>query len=95
MVSMAGMEQPRNQDDIPTRILLPAFMLSELKTAFQMGVVIFIPFIVVDMIVASVLMAMGMIMLPPMMISLPFKVLLFVMADGWNLVVTSLLKSFT
>jgi len=92
---MAGMEQPRNRDDIPTRILLPAFMLSELKTAFQMGVVIFIPFIVVDMIVASVLMAMGMIMLPPMMISLPFKVLLFVMADGWNLVVTSLLKSFT
>jgi len=89
------MEQPRNRDDIPTRILLPAFMLSELKTAFQMGVVIFIPFIVVDMIVASVLMAMGMIMLPPMMISLPFKVLLFVMADGWNLVVTSLLKSFT
>ena len=70
-------------------------MLSELKTGFQMGVVIFIPFIVVDMIVASVLMAMGMIMLPPMMISLPFKVLLFVMADGWNLVVTSLLKSFT
>ena len=95
MVSMAGMEQPRNQDDVPTRVLLPAFMLSELKTAFQMGVVIFIPFIVVDMVVASVLMAMGMIMLPPMMISLPFKVLLFVMADGWNLVVTSLLKSFT
>jgi flagellar biosynthetic protein FliP len=95
MVSMAGMEQPRNQTDIPTRVLLPAFMLSELKTAFQMGVVIFIPFIVVDMIVASVLMAMGMIMLPPMMISLPFKVLLFVMADGWNLVVTSLLKSFS
>lgn len=95
MVTMAKMEQPRNQDDIPTRVLLPAFMLSELKTAFQMGVVIFIPFIVVDMIVASVLMAMGMIMLPPMMISLPFKVLLFVMADGWNLVVTSLLKSFT
>ncbi|MGI6783814.1 MAG: flagellar type III secretion system pore protein FliP [Aminivibrio sp.] len=93
MVSMAGMEQPRNHDDVPTRVLLPAFMLSELKTAFQMGVVIFIPFIVVDMVVASVLMAMGMIMLPPMMISLPFKVLLFVMADGWNLVVTSLLKS--
>jgi flagellar biosynthetic protein FliP len=95
MVSMAGMEQPRNRDDVPTRVLLPAFMLSELKTAFQMGVVIFIPFIVVDMVVASVLMAMGMIMLPPMMISLPFKILLFVMADGWNLVVTSLLKSFT
>ncbi|MDD3917390.1 MAG: flagellar biosynthetic protein FliP, partial [Synergistaceae bacterium] len=72
----------------------PAFILSELKTAFQMGVVIFIPFIIVDMIVASVLLAMGMMMLPPMMISLPFKILLFVMADGWNLVVTSLLRSF-
>lgn len=95
MVSMAKMEQPRNQDDVPLRVLLPAFTLSELKTAFQMGVVLYIPFIVVDMVVASVLMAMGMIMLPPMMISLPFKILLFVMADGWNLVVTSLLKSFT
>lgn len=94
MVTMAKIDQPRNAADVPTRVLLPAFMLSELKTAFQMGVVIFIPFIVVDMIVASVLMAMGMIMLPPMMISLPFKILLFVMADGWDLVVTSLLKSF-
>jgi flagellar biosynthetic protein FliP len=75
-------------------VLLPAFVLSELKTAFQMGVVIFIPFIIVDMIVASVLLAMGMMMLPPMMISLPFKIMLFVMADGWNLVVTSLLRSF-
>jgi flagellar biosynthetic protein FliP len=70
-------------------------MLSEMKTSFQMGVVIYIPFIVVDMIVSSVLMAMGMIMLPPMMISLPFKVLLFVVADGWNLVVASLIKSFS
>jgi flagellar biosynthetic protein FliP len=69
-------------------------MLSELKIAFQMGVVIFIPFIVVDMIVASVLMSMGMIMLPPMLVSLPFKVLLFVMADGWDLVVSSLVSSF-
>jgi len=91
----AGLEQPRNHDDIPTRVLIPAFMLSELKTAFQMGIVIFIPFIVIDMIVASVLLAMGMMMLPPMMISLPFKLMLFVMADGWNLVVMSVLKSFT
>ena len=94
MITMAKMEQPANMDEVPTRILLPAFMLSELKTAFQMGVVIYIPFIIVDMVVASVLLAMGMMMLPPMMISLPFKVLLFVMADGWNLVVMSLLRSF-
>ncbi|MDD4364304.1 MAG: flagellar type III secretion system pore protein FliP [Synergistales bacterium] len=94
MITMAELPQPRNADEVPLRILVPAFMLSELKTAFQMGVVIFVPFIVVDMIVASVLMSMGMIMLPPMMISLPFKVLLFVMADGWNLVVVSLLNSF-
>ena len=77
------------------RLLIPAFILSELKTAFQMGIVIYVPFIVVDMIVASILMSMGMIMLPPMMISLPFKVLLFVMADGWSLVVSSLVGSFS
>jgi len=94
MISMSGIEQPENSDAVPTRVLIPAFMLSELKTAFQMGVVIYIPFIVVDMVVASVLLAMGMMMLPPIMISLPFKILLFVMADGWNLVVVSLLKSF-
>ena len=94
MVRLAKMPQPKNQDGIPTRVLMPAFMLSELKTAFQMGVVLFIPFIVIDMIVSSVLMSMGMIMLPPMMISLPFKVLLFVMADGWNLVIASLVSSF-
>jgi len=95
MITMSKLEQPRNTADVPTRILIPAFVLSELKTAFQMGVVIFIPFIIVDMIVASVLLAMGMMMLPPMMISLPFKILLFVMADGWNLVVASLLRSFS
>ncbi len=95
MVTMAGMERPRNASEVPMRVLIPAFVLSELKTAFQMGIVIYIPFIVVDMIVASILMAMGMIMLPPMMISLPFKVLLFVMADGWNLVISSLVGSFS
>jgi len=94
MISMSNLERPEAREDIPTRVLIPAFMLSELKTAFQMGVVIYIPFIVVDMVVASVLLAMGMMMLPPMMISLPFKILLFVMADGWNLVILSLLKSF-
>ena len=95
MVSMAKLEQPESRDGVPTRVLVPAFMLSELKTAFQMGVVIYIPFLVVDMVVSSVLLAMGMMMLPPMMVSLPFKLLLFVMADGWNLVVMSVLKSFT
>ena len=95
MVSMSELERPGSPDDVPTHVLVPAFMLSELKTAFQMGVVIYIPFIVVDMVVSSVLLAMGMMMLPPAMISLPFKILLFVLADGWNLVVVSLLKSFT
>ncbi|GHV44739.1 flagellar biosynthetic protein FliP [Synergistales bacterium] len=95
MISMANIERPNEPADVPTRVLIPAFMLSELKTSFQMGVVIYIPFIVVDMIISSVLLAMGMMMLPPMMISLPFKILLFVMADGWNLVVVSILKSFT
>ena len=95
IVSMSEMERPNSPNDVPTRVLIPAFMMSELKTAFQMGVVIYIPFMVVDMVVSSVLLAMGMMMLPPMMISLPFKILLFVMADGWNLVVMSVLKSFT
>ena len=94
IVSMSKTERPATPNDVPTRVLIPAFMLSELKTAFQMGVVIYVPFIVVDMVVSSVLLAMGMMMLPPMMISLPFKILLFVMADGWNLVVVSILKSF-
>ena len=75
-------------------MLIPAFIISELKTAFQMGFVIFIPFLVIDMIVSSTLMSMGMLMLPPIMISLPFKILLFVMVDGWNIVVNSLLTSF-
>ena len=95
MITMSDLEEvPADRDAVPTRVLIPAFMLSELKTAFQMGVVIYIPFLVVDMVVASVLLAMGMMMLPPMMVSLPFKILLFVMADGWNLVVMSILKSF-
>lgn len=81
-------------DDVPTYVLIPAFIISELKTAFQMGFVIFIPFLVIDMIVSSTLMSMGMLMLPPVMISLPFKILLFVMVDGWNIVVNSLLAGF-
>ena len=94
LLSMADREQPRVRDDVPTLTLIPAFMLSELKRAFEMGFLIYIPFLVIDMIVASVLMAMGMLMLPPPIISLPFKLLLFVLVDGWNLVVGSLVKSF-
>ncbi|GIQ65310.1 flagellar biosynthetic protein FliP [Paenibacillus cisolokensis] len=87
-------EKPASYEEIPITVLVPAYVLSELKTAFQMGFMIFIPFLVIDMIVASVLMAMGMMMLPPVMISLPFKILLFVLVDGWYLVVQSLLLSF-
>lgn len=88
-------ERPANIDDIPITTLIPAFALSELKTAFQMGFMIFIPFLIIDMIVASTLMAMGMMMLPPIMISLPFKILLFILVDGWYLIVRSLLLSFS
>jgi flagellar biosynthetic protein FliP len=94
MLRLAGGSQPNDQDDVGTMVLIPAYVLSELKTAFQMGVVIYIPFIVVDMIIASILMSMGMMMLPPSLISMPFKILLFIMADGWNLVITSLVTSF-
>lgn len=87
-------EKPKTYQDVPLTVLVPAFAISELKTAFQMGFMIFIPFLVIDMVVASTLMAMGMMMLPPVMISLPFKILLFVLVDGWYLVVKSLLMSF-
>ncbi|WP_110112819.1 flagellar type III secretion system pore protein FliP [Bacillus sp. CGMCC 1.16541] len=90
----AQMEKPKSIEDIPLTALVPAFAISEIKTAFQIGFMIFIPFLVIDMIVASVLMSMGMMMLPPVMISLPFKILLFVLVDGWNLVIKSLLLSF-
>jgi len=88
-------EKPATFQDIPITVLVPAYAISELKTAFQMGFMIFIPFLVIDMVVASTLMAMGMMMLPPVMISLPFKILLFVLVDGWYLVVKSLLTSFS
>lgn len=87
-------DAPETIQDIPLTALVPAYAISELKTAFQIGFMIFIPFLVIDMVVASVLMAMGMMMLPPVMISLPFKILLFVLVDGWYLVVKSLLQSF-
>ncbi len=93
-VDIAKVERPQNKDDIPTMVLIPAFMISELKTAFQIGFILYIPFLIIDMVVASVLLSMGMMMLPPVMISLPFKLLLFVLVDGWYLVVGSLVKSF-
>lgn len=90
----AELERPESLEDIPLTVLVPAFAISELKTAFQIGFLIFVPFLVIDMIVASVLMSMGMMMLPPVMIALPFKILLFVLVDGWYLIVQSLLLSF-
>lgn len=90
----AKVDNPKSIQAIPLTALVPAYAISEIKTAFQMGFMIFIPFLVIDMVVASVLMSMGMMMLPPVMISLPFKILLFVMVDGWYLVVKSLLESF-
>ena len=90
----AELEKPESVEDIRLTALVPAFAISELKTAFQIGFIIFIPFLIIDMVVASTLMAMGMMMLPPVMISLPFKILLFVLVDGWYLVVESLLLSF-
>ena len=93
-MEMANIEEALDLDEVSNRILIPAFIISELKTAFQLGFILFIPFIIIDMVVASTLMAMGMMMLPPAMISLPFKLLLFIMVDGWNILVRSLLNSF-
>jgi flagellar biosynthetic protein FliP len=91
---LAHLKQPKTRADIPTYTLIPAFIISELKTAFQIGFLIFLPFLVIDLVVSSTLMSMGMMMLPPAFISLPFKILLFVLVDGWNLVTQSLVQSF-
>jgi len=93
-IHMAKIPKPKKMEDVPTASLLPAFMISELKTSFQMGFLLYLPFLIIDMVVSSVLLSMGMMMLPPVMISLPFKVLLFVLVDGWYLVVGSVVKSF-
>jgi len=93
-VSFAGNPKPKTPDDIPTYVIIPGFVISELRIAFQISFILFIPFLVIDMVVASVLMSMGMLMLPPIMVSLPFKILLFVLVDGWYLIVQSLLQSF-
>ena len=94
-VSMANIEDVETRADVPTYVLVPAFIISELKTAFQIGFLIFLPFLIIDLVVASTLMSMGMMMLPPIFISLPFKILLFVLVDGWNLVTRSLVESFS
>jgi len=93
-LDLTNTAKPRSKKEVSTLLLIPAFMISELKTAFQIGFLLYIPFLILDMVVASVLMAMGMMMLPPVIISLPFKVMLFVLVDGWQLVVGSLVKSF-
>jgi flagellar biosynthesis protein FliP len=93
-VKLADIERPETRADVPTHVVIPAFIISELKTAFQIGFLIFLPFLVIDLVVSSTLMSMGMIMLPPILISLPFKILLFVLVDGWNLVTRSLVESF-
>jgi flagellar biosynthetic protein FliP len=93
-VSLAHIKTPTKRAQVPTYVLIPAFIISELKTAFQIGFIIFLPFLIIDLIVSSVLMSMGMIMLPPTFISLPFKILLFVLVDGWTLVTHSLIASF-
>ncbi len=91
---LSGIEKTQSPADVPTRLVIPAFMISELKTAFQIGFMIYLPFLIVDMVVASVVMSMGMMMLPPLVISMPVKLILFVLVDGWSLVVGSLVQSF-
>ena len=92
--AIAQMEAPKNREEVPTALLAAAYVISELKTAFTIGFLIYIPFLIMDMVIASVLLAMGMMMLPPMMVAMPFKLLLFVMVDGWNLLIGSLVNSF-
>jgi flagellar biosynthesis protein FliP len=92
---LGKLDSPKTRADVPTYVLIPAFIISELKTAFQIGFMIFLPFLIIDLVVSSVLMSMGMMMLPPIFISLPFKILLFVLVDGWSLVTQSLVESFS
>lgn len=94
LIDIAEIERPKNKDDVPTSVLIPSFIISELKTAFQIGFLLYVPFLIIDIVVASVLLSMGMMMLPPIMVSLPFKLMLFVLVDGWYLIVGSLVKSF-
>jgi flagellar biosynthetic protein FliP len=93
-INLSNMEQPDTREELATYILVPAFVLSELRTGFIIGFFLFVPFIMVDMIISSILLSMGMMMIPPMMIALPFKILLFILVDGWNLVIGSIVRSF-
>jgi flagellar biosynthetic protein FliP len=93
-VELGRLPRPKSPDELPMRVVIPAFAISELKTGFQMGFFLFIPFLLIDLIVSTTLLSMGMLQLPPAMISLPFKILLFVMIDGWNLLIASLVRSF-
>lgn len=93
-LKLSKIEQPKTRADVPTLVLIPSFIISELKTAFMIGFIIFLPFLIIDILAASVLMAMGMMMVPPVVISLPFKIMLFVMVDGWTLLIGSMVKSF-
>jgi flagellar biosynthetic protein FliP len=93
-IKMSKSKSPKTRADVSTIVLIPAFIVSELKTAFQIGFIIYLPFLVIDMVAASVLMAMGMMMLPPVIISLPFKIMLFVLVDGWSLLIGGLVESF-
>jgi flagellar biosynthetic protein FliP len=93
-VDISKMQRPQNREEIPTSVLIPSFIISEVKTAFEIGLLLYVPFLIIDMVVAAVLLSMGMMMLPPVMVSLPFKLLLFVLADGWYLLIGSLVKSF-
>lgn len=93
-IRLSGSKRPENIDAVPLTTIIPAFLISELKTAFQVGFMLFIPFLIIDMVVASVLLSLGMMMLPPILVSLPFKLMLFVMVDGWALLVSSLMQSF-
>ena len=94
LVNIAKLKRPSNISEVPTTVLIPSFIISELKTAFQIGFMLYVPFLIIDVVVASVLLSMGMMMLPPVMISLPFKLMLFVLVDGWHLIIGSLVKSF-
>lgn len=93
-IRIARLDRPNTPSDVPSSVLIPAFAISELRTAFQIGFLIYIPFLIIDMVVASTLMAMGMMMLPPVFVSLPFKIIMFVLADGWGLITTGLVQSF-
>jgi flagellar biosynthetic protein FliP len=94
LMNISQSDRPKSRDNVSFAILIPSFIISELKTAFQMGFLLYIPFLIIDMVVASVLLSMGMMMLPPIMVSLPFKLMIFVLADGWYLIIGSLVKSF-